>query len=98
MRDDDILINIDKVFARPKVLPEFDTQRRSLKPRFPPHQAVADARTCTIDRGIKDTHLQLGEQHLPTRDLPCKSWLFKKVLNGIHVGNESCGTVEHILP
>ena len=30
--DDDILIDIDEVFARPKVLLEFGAQRRSLRP------------------------------------------------------------------
>ena len=66
MQDDDILIDIDKVFARPKVLSEFNTQRRSLRPWFPPHQARADAPTRTIDRGIKDTHLQHGLKDHPS--------------------------------
>ena len=43
-------------------------------------------------------NVEFGEQHLPTGDLPCKSWLFKDVLNGIHAGNEPRGVMEHILP
>ena len=60
VRDDDILIDIDEVFARPKVLSKFGAWRHSLRLRFPPHQAEVDACTQTIDRGIQDTHLQHG--------------------------------------
>ena len=35
---------------------------------------------------------------MPTGDPPCKSWLFKDVLNGIYTGNEPHGVVEHVLP
>ena len=52
MRDDDIFIDIDEVFTRPKVLPEFSAQRHSLRPRFPPYQAGVDSCTHTIDRDI----------------------------------------------
>ena len=45
VRDDDILIDIDEVFARLEVLLEFSAQRHSLRPRFPPHQAGANTRT-----------------------------------------------------
>ena len=52
MQDDDIFIDIDEVFARPKVLPKFGARRHSLRLRFPPHQMGVDARTRTIDRDI----------------------------------------------
>ena len=42
-------------------------------------------------------NVELGEQHLPTGYLPSESWLFEDVLNGIHVGNEPRGEVEHVL-
>ena len=57
MQAEDILIDIDDDFPRPEVLPEFGARRRSLRPRFPPYQAKADARNRVIDGGIHDTHL-----------------------------------------
>lgn len=45
MQAKDIFIDINENFLRPEVLPEFSTQRRSLRPRFPPYQARANART-----------------------------------------------------
>ena len=32
---------------------------------------------------------------MPMGNLPCKSWLFKDVLNGIKAGNEPRGVIEH---
>jgi len=58
VRDNDILIDIDEVFAGPEVLADFGTQRHSLRPRFPSHQAGVNTHTRTIDKGIQDTHLQ----------------------------------------
>ena len=52
MRVEDILIDIDDDFLGPEVLPKFGTRRRSLRPRFPPHQAEANACTRVVDRGI----------------------------------------------
>ena len=54
----DIFIDIDDDFPGPEVLLEFGVQWCSLRPRFPPHQAKANARTRVVDRGIQDTHLQ----------------------------------------
>ena len=37
VQDDDIFIDIDEVFAGLEVLPEFSTQRHSIRLRFPLH-------------------------------------------------------------
>ena len=66
VRDDDILIDIDEVFTGPEVLPDFSTWRHSLRPRFPPHQDRADARTQTIDGDIHDIYLQHGLKDHPS--------------------------------
>lgn len=56
-RVEDLLIDIDVDFFEDEVHVDLGTLRCSLRPRFPPLQAMADARTGTVDRGIKDTHL-----------------------------------------
>ena len=58
--------NIDDDFLKPEVLSEFGTRRPSLRPRFTPHQARADARTRAVDRGIQDTYLQHGLKEHPS--------------------------------
>ena len=57
MRAKDLLIDIEADFFWEKVYPDLGARRRSLRLRFPPHQAEVDACTGAIDRGIKDTHL-----------------------------------------
>ena len=60
MRAEDIFIDKEDNFPKPEVLPKFGARRCNLRPRFPLHQAGADARTRTIDRGIQNTNHQQG--------------------------------------
>ena len=62
----DLLIDIDADFSRDEVLPDLGAWRRSLRSRFPPYQARANARTGAIDGGIKDMHLQCGLKDHPS--------------------------------
>ena len=54
-RVEDLFIDIDADFST--VLLDLGIWRRSLRLRFPPCLAGADARTRTVANGIKDTHL-----------------------------------------
>ena len=57
MRAEDLVIDINADFSGDVVLLELGTRRRSLRPRFLPHQARVDAHIGAIDRGIRDTYL-----------------------------------------
>ena len=46
--------------------PDLGAQRCSLRPRFSPRQADADAYTRAMDGGIRDTHLQCGLKDHPS--------------------------------
>ena len=65
VQDGDILIDIDEVFAGLEVLQEFGTQRRSIRPRFPSHQAEANARTRTIEAS-RTLSFSMGKDHPST--------------------------------
>ena len=56
-RVEDLFIDIDADFSRNEVLLDLGIWRRSLRLRFPPCLAGADARTGAIANGIKGTHL-----------------------------------------
>ena len=65
MRVEDFLIDKDDEFPEPEVLLMFGTWRHSLRPRFTPYQARADAHTRVVHRGIQNTHLQQGLKDHP---------------------------------
>ena len=56
-RVEDLFIDIDADFSKNKVLLDLGIWRCSLRLRFPPCLAGANARTRAIANGIKDTHL-----------------------------------------
>lgn len=56
-RVEDLLIDIEADFSGDEVHPDLGARRHSLRPRFPPRQAGADACIGALDKGIKDTHL-----------------------------------------
>ena len=58
MRAEDLVIDIKADFSGDEVHLDLGARRCSLRPRFPPRQARADARTRAVDRGIRDIHLQ----------------------------------------
>ena len=60
MRAEDLIIDIKANFSGDEVHLDLGTRRCSLRPRFPPRQAGADAHTKAVDRGIRDIHLQRG--------------------------------------
>ena len=65
-RAEDLLINIEVDFSEDEVHPDLGARRCSLRPRFPPHHAGANAHTGAVDRGIRDTHLQHGLKNHPS--------------------------------
>ena len=66
MRAEDLHINIEVNFSEDEVHPDLGARRRSLRPRFPPHPAEANAHTGAVDKGIRDTHLQHGLKNHPS--------------------------------
>ena len=63
---EDLLFDIEAdLFGEEEIYPDLGAWRRSLRLRFPPCQARANAYTGAVDNNIRDTHLQLRLQGHP---------------------------------
>lgn len=65
MRAEDLAIGMDVLFGD-DIHSNLGPHKRSLKSRFPPYQAGADAHTDVVNTSIRDTHLQRGLKGHPS--------------------------------